>query len=171
MKRILSISLVLALALMVLVPMTAVWGAEDSVTCTVTGENVSVSVTDGEVTYGTLGVDAVKNTLSGGLDDLQTATNDGNVTADFNIKCSNAIDGDSGTDWTLDSTTGQDQFTHEFSTDATFPGTALTGTYQTLATGITASGTETFDLQITMPSSITDYSVKTITVTVQAVAQ
>jgi hypothetical protein len=62
---------------------------------------------------------------------------------------------------------------HEFSTNSGSNWTKFTtaGVYQTLSTGITASGTKAFDLQITAPNPSSDTVQKTITITVQAVAE
>lgn len=131
---------------------------------------VSVSVADGSVSYGTIAAGTSKDTTASGLNDTQTATNNGNVNENFNIKTSNAT---GGTQWTLGATPGTDVFVHEFSTNGGASWTALTtaDSYQALATGIAASGTQNFDLRITVPSTSSDYQQKTITVTVQAVAQ
>lgn len=165
-KRILA--LVGVVALVGLLLPAVVLSAEDTVTCTVSAFLVSVTVTDGDVAYGALEVGTTKSTLAAELDDIQTATNDGTVVEDFNIKSSNAIG--ASQNWTLvTGTPGLNEFKHEFSTNSSFPGTALTNSYTSLATNVGTSGSQTFDLQITMPSSTTDYLEHTITVTVQAV--
>ena len=148
-----------------------------TVAATVTPQNISVSVTDGVVAYGTLDVSSSKDTTSGGVNDTQTATNDGNVTEDFNITSTNATGGSA---WTLAGTIGADQYKHSFCTtgtgspdlcDATPSWTAITsaGGYQQLGSTITTSGTKKFDLKLDTPSSVSDYVQKSITVTVQAV--
>jgi len=135
-----------------------------TVTATVTVQNISVSVTDGTVTYGTLAQNSTKNTCD--LTDTQTATNNGNVTENFNIK------GQNSTNWTLGATAGSDIYTHKFSTATcpTFTGTALTISYQSLATSIAPSGTKSFDLEINTPNPSTVFTVQSVDVTVQAVA-
>ncbi len=148
-----------------------------TVAATVTPQNISVTVTDGSVAYGTLDLSASKDTTSGGVNDTQTATNDGNVAEDFNITSTDAT---GGTTWTLASTIGANQFKHSFCTagsgspdpcDATPTWNAITtaGNYQALASNIAASATNLFDLKLDTPSSTTDYVQKSITVTVQAV--
>src|SRR3989339_877269 len=89
-----------------------------SVTATVTAQNVSVTVADGTVTYGTTSLGSSKNTVA--LSDTQTATNAGNVTSQLNIK------GQNSTAWTLAGTAGSDIYVHKFCTfifnwDVTFP--------------------------------------------------
>ena len=169
-KRILA--LVAVLAVVGLVVPAAVFGAdEDTVSCTVSAVLVSVTVTDGNVAYGTLELGATKSTLVGELNDIQTATNDGTVAEDFNIRSSDAIKSwGGGTDWTLvtGAPTGN-EFKHEFSMTTSFPGTAMTTSYVPLKTNVATSGSQTFDLRITMPGSTDDYLEHTITVTVQAV--
>ncbi len=139
-----------------------------SVTATVTTQNISLTVTDGAVTYGTLNANTSKSTITADLNDLQTATNNGNVAEDFNIK------GQNSTNWTLAGTSGSDQYVHKFciTTCAAPPTnfTALTTSYQALATNKAASGTQTFDMQITTPSPSTVYTQQSVDVTVQAVA-
>jgi len=136
---------------------------------TVTVQNVSVSVADGTVAYGILGLNATASTRS--PVDLQTATNDGNVTEQFNIK---GIDATGVVNWTLAATAGSEQYIHGFctSTCATVPTnyTALTTGYATLAASVAASATSTFDLYIKTPTVTTDFTVHTADVTVQAVA-
>lgn len=139
----------------------------DSVTATVTVQNVSVSVTDGAVAYGTLAASGTQDTASGGLDDSQTATNDGNVTEDFDIQ------GQNSGDWTLAATQGSDQYFHKFCTtdcDGSPTWTALTTSYQALATSVADSGTQVFDLQIGVPSSSSVDTQQSVDVTVQASA-
>ncbi len=141
-----------------------------SVTATVTVQNISVTVSDGTVAYGTLGLNATASTRS--PVDLQTATNNGNVAETFNIKGMDAT-GSTQT-WTLAAIAGSGQYIHGFCTaTCTTPPTnytALTTSYATLGTNIAVSGTQTFDLYINTPTAVTDYTVHTVDVTVQAVA-
>jgi len=137
------------------------------VTATVTVQNVSVSVTDGSVSYGTVTSSGDQDTTTNGVDDSQTATNDGNVAEDINIR------GADSTSWTLASSAGSEQYAHKFCTsncDSDPTWTALTSTNQTLSAGVSASGSVTFDLQILVPSATTQTSAESITVTVQASA-
>lgn len=138
-----------------------------NVSATVTVQNVSVSVSDGAVAYGTLSAGGTENTTSGGVNDSQTATNDGNVTEDLNIRGANS------TNWTLAATSGSDQYVHEFCTtdcDSSPTWTALTTSNQTLATSVADSGTQVFDLKVTVPSPSSVDTAETLTVTVQASA-
>jgi hypothetical protein len=164
MKKLLIIIGVLVL-MTALVP-TAVLAATDAkdVTCTVTAKLVSITVLDGSVAYGVLEVGSTKSTLAGELADTQTVTNTGNVAVDLDIKSSNAS---GGTGWTLAESSGPNAFVHQFSINSGDNWTNLTTSYQTLATGIAYAGTQTFDLQITMPTE-SDNAEKTITVSVLA---
>lgn len=135
---------------------------------------VSVSVTDGGVVYGLVTKGQSKDTTSNGLNDTQTATNDGNVTENFNIM------GQNSASWTLGATAGNEQYVHEFCKtgtgspdpcDTSPTWTALTTNYQSLGTGITASGTQRFDLKITLPTSTTSTAEQSVNVTIQAVQQ
>lgn len=156
----------IALLLMILGPVTRA-ATTATVTATVTAQNISVSVSDGTVAYGTLSTSATQDTTSSGLDDSQTASNGGNVTEDFNIQ------GKNSTNWTLGNTAGSETYTHKFCTttcDSSPIWTVLTTSYQTLATGISASGNQIFDLQIGTPTSTSNYTQQSVDVTVQAVA-
>lgn len=159
-------SLIASICILGLVGMVvgvAVQGApEASVGATVTVQNISVAVADGTVTYGTMAVNTTKSTLVGELNDLQTATNNGNVTENFNIRGT-----DSGT-WTLGAVAGSNVYVHKFSTDSGAAWTALTLANQTLATAKAVGGTQTFDLQITTPTVSADYIEHSVNVTVQA---
>ena len=138
-----------------------------TVTATVTAQNISVTVSDGTVTYGTIATSSTSDTASGDLDDSQTANNNGNITEDFNIKGQ-----DSGA-WTLGGTAGSETYTHKFcitDCDGSPVWTALTTNYQTLAEDIAASGDQVFDLQIGTPTSTSTYTEQSVDVTVQAVA-
>lgn len=144
-----------------------------SVTATVTARNISVAVSDGSVAYGNIALSGTASTTSDGLDDTQTATNDGNVSEDFNII---GIDTVGGTAWTLESAIGTNQYTHAFcntdSCDATPTWTLIQeASYTTLSssTVATSTGTQLFDLRIVVPSASTDYTEKNVDVTVQAV--
>jgi hypothetical protein len=137
---------------------------EATVTATVTVQNISLTVSDGSIAYGTLGQNSTKSTCD--LTDTQTVTNNGNVTENFNIK------GQNSANWTLGTTPGSDVYVHKFSTSACpwSSGTALTTTYQTMATGIAPNGTATLNLQINTPNPSTVYTEQQVNVTVQAVA-
>lgn len=150
-----------------------VQGADTAgVTATVTVENISVTVSDGSVAYGTLAVNTAQGTAindSDSLDDTQTATNNGNITENFNIRGS-----DSGT-WTLAGSAGANQYVHEFcrgdtgDCDGSPTNTALTTSYQALDTSVAKDDTQDFDLRITTPTS-SDFTEHNVNVTVQAVA-
>jgi hypothetical protein len=163
-KRILTISMAVALILVLALPMAV--GAANTVTCTVTGELVSVAVTDGSVAYGTLALGASADTLAG---DHQTATNNGTINEDFDIKSSNAI---GAVSWTLADTAGSNQYFHDFSVDPGPPRAwiHMANTDQELASDVAPAGSQVFDLRIGMPTSTSDYTQHTITVTITATA-
>lgn len=152
----------------------AVQGATTSdVAATVTAQLVSVSVADGAVAYGILGLGVTKDTTNTGVDNTQTATNDGNVAADFGIRSSDAVGGDA---WNLAVATGTDAFVHDWCT-VDCDGTPIWNafdednvTYSSLASGVATSTGQAFDLRIHTPSAVSDNVLKTITVTVQATA-
>ncbi len=170
MKELITIILLTALA-GIMVGLPALAADTATVTATVTVQNLSVSVSDSAVAYGIMEVNTWKSTLSGELNDMQTATNNGNVEEDFNIK------GQNSANWTLASAPGSEQYTHEFcndtDNDCSSPPTnytALTTNYQTLDTGIPVSGTVDFQLRLGTPTATNNYTQQSVDVTVQAVA-
>ena len=173
-RRILILGLALVLLVILVIPVTVFAAETGEVTATVTGSLVSVTVTDGTVEYGVLALNATENTTASGVNDTQTATNDGTVTATFNIKSSNAEDVVASDNWTLAAAAGADAFTHTASIDSGVNWDKAMTTYDSyveLATGIAAEGTQDFDLRIEMPITVTDYTEHTITVTIQAVEE
>lgn len=145
----------------------------DTIFAKYSAPTISVSVSDGVVTYGMMPVNTSKTTLPGELNDMQTATNDGNITENFNIKSQNATGG--GCTWTLASSNGSDQYIHEFCNDtdldcASPPTnyTVLTTNYQTLKTGVAVSGTVNFQLRLTTPNPSSCYGQQSVDVTIQA---
>lgn len=140
---------------------------EETVTATATVSNISLTVSDAAVAYGTLTVSTTQDTTNTGVDDSQTATNNGNVAEDFNIR------GVDSANWTLSATAGSEQYTHKFCNNGTCDGTptwtALTTTYQTLATAVATSGTQEFDLELGTPTTTANYTQQSVNAQVQAV--
>lgn len=168
-KKVLSLMAILALVGAVLGP--GIFAAETAnVTATVTVQNVAITVEDGNIAYGILVAGGTKDTTTHGVDDSQTATNTGNVTEDFSIR---GFDVSTGCSWTLANTQGTETYFHKFCTancDSSPTWTALTTSYQTLASGVAVGGTQVFDLQIGVPTSTTCTVQATVTVTVLAAA-
>lgn len=173
MKKILaSISILALLALAF--PVGAL--NEASVTATVTAKNISVSVGPTSVAYGPLALSATNASRTTASSSTITATNDGNVTENFDIRGSDATG--STVNWTLNSspattgTVGTNQYVHRFDEGATFTdgeAAALDSVaYKDLKNGIATSGTAQFVLQMNMPTSTTDFSQHSTTVTVLA---
>jgi len=131
---------------------------------------ISITVEDGNVAYGTVAVGATQDTTASGVNDTQTATNAGDVAEKFQIKSSNAT----GTiDWTLGAAQGSNIFTHKASIDGGNNWSIameVADSYYELVASVAIAGNQTFDLQIGMPTTITDYGVHNITVTVLATA-
>lgn len=137
------------------------------VSATVTVSNLAISVTDGTVAYLIISANSTEDTTTGGVDNSQTATNDGNIPATFNIT------GTDSDDWTLAGTAGSETFTHKWCTsdcDGTPSWTAITTGYTELATPISASSDQVFDLQMGTPTTTTNFGQQTATVTIQTVA-
>jgi hypothetical protein len=146
------------------------FAAESSITATVKVQQVALSITDGEIDYGTLDLSGTKDTTASGVDDTQTVQNTGNVNEDFDVKGTNV----SGTcTWTLDSTQGTDHYFHKICTsncDSSPTWTALTTTYTEYATNIAPLGTADFDFQVGVPSSTSCSSQVNVNIWVQASA-
>lgn len=139
MKKVLWIAaLVLALSGMV----GQSWAAmSDSITVTVSLiEEVAVSLDNNTWAIGSIalsGTDALATV---------TATNDGNVTIDLEIK---GADGAGG--WTIGAAPGADTFEVEL----TAPAISLTASDQNLVSSLATSGTKTIDLTYNAPTSDT----------------
>jgi len=151
-------------------------GADDTavVSATVTPQNISVSVSPTSVDYGTLPLSTTDLNRSMAESVVITASNNGNVTEDFNIRGSNS------TDWTLSSspdatgTVGTDQFAHRFDAGSTFVNAEAAAldsvTYKSLSVDIVQSGNQDFVLQMNMPTSSSVTTQQSTDVTVQATA-
>jgi len=166
-KQLIGSFIVLGLAaMMVGVGVSA--ATEATVSATVTSELIAVSVSDGAVAYGILPVNTNQDTVT--LSDTQVVTNDSNVAANLDVKSSDAA---GGTGWNLVAAVGSlDEFTHEFAPDGSTWTTfnVVNATYTSLATNVAAGDTQNLDLRIKTPTSVTDNTQKTITVTVLATA-
>ncbi|MFA5128108.1 MAG: hypothetical protein WC457_03870 [Patescibacteria group bacterium] len=132
---------------------------------------VSVTVSDGVVSYGTIAENSSVSTID--LGDLQTITNNGNVTEDFAIKGQDGSGG--GCTWTLATSNGADQYVHRFCNDTDLDCsspptnyTAMTTTYQNIDTNVAADGTTQFQLRLTAPSASTCYGEQDVDVTLLA---
>ncbi len=141
-----------------------------TVTATVTAQNISVSLDNGDgVSFGTIGTSSTKDTTTNGVNDSTTATNNGNITEKFNIKSENTASGN----WTLGATAGSETYTMKFCTatcDSTpsWTSVGISPSYEVLAASVATSGTQVFDLQVGTPTVTTHYDAQTITVTIQA---
>ena len=160
MKRILPILVATAMLVGWIIPVNAGETATITVTVTPSGTlSITVSPTtwdNGELAYGS------SNSTSGGH---FTVTNDGTITCKVQIKASDT------TDWTLSTSAGYNQFVMKASTDGgTTWGLTLTTSFQDLFSSIDPSSSDTFDLQLTMPTSGSTSTQQTITVTLQAVS-
>lgn len=143
----------------------------DDVDATVTAQNVSVLISDGSISYGTVSLSGSKFTHSGGggLNDTQTATNNGNVNEDFDIKGFDTLA------WTLGTSAGSETYAYKYcKATCTTPPTnyvEITTGYLELATGIVpTTGNQTFDLGIYVPTATATYTSQDVKVTILATA-
>jgi hypothetical protein len=126
---------------------------------------VSVKITtDGSIDYGTIPINSSEDTTASGLSDTQTAQNNGNLNADFNIRGQ-----DTSCPWTLSTSNGIDTYVHEFSVNSGSNWTPLTTSYQSLATNKAELETQDFDLKVTTPTSTVCLSPQVIDITIQVV--
>lgn len=160
-----------ALSLLAFVAFPAIGATTADVTSTVTAQLISVSVSDGSVSYGTLGIGTTRDTTASEANDTQSATNNGNVEVDLGIRSGDATS--AGTEWNLAASADTDEFTHRFSTNSGGSWTAfdvVNANYSTLANNIATSTSQTFDLEIGTPDVSTDSVEHSVIVTVQATA-
>lgn len=147
-----------------------VWAAEDTITCSVTARNIAISVTDGTIDYGNVDLSSSTSTLPTAIDDAQTASNDGSA-AQISVKTSDATP---PTGWTsVESFNGSnDEFIHSFTTTTSPTWQVITeaGEYETASSTVESGGTLDFYFQIETDNAYTDYTAKSITITVQAAA-
>ena len=132
---------------------------------------LSVTVSDGGLTYGIVPMNTSRSTLPSDLNDVQVITNNSNVIADFSIKGSNTT-GASCT-WVLASSSGSNEYVNEFcndtSLDCSSPPTnytALTTIYQTLAENVAISGEIDLQMRFTAPTDSTCNDEHTFNVTI-----
>ena len=142
----------------------------DTVAATVTAQIYSVSITDGSVSFSTVAQNSTQDTTTNGVDDSQTAANDGTVAAKFEIK---AQDSTGGSGWTLGASAGSETYTMKFCTSScdsspSWSSVGIHPSYATLAASVDASGNQAFDLQVGTPTSTTETNQQSITVTVLA---
>lgn len=133
-------------------------------------EVLSITITsDGTISYGLINTSESKSTVPADLNDLQTIQNNGSGTVDLLIK------GQNSGNWTLGATIGSEQYVHKFCNAtslscATPPTnfTALTTSYQSLATSVTTSSSVDLHLQILTPSSTSFFTQQDVSVTIMA---
>jgi len=173
MKKLLATICILAMVGM-MVGVIAKAVDEKSVTATVTVQQIAISIAPGTVGYGTLALSGTKDTTSGGTNETQTVTNNGNVNVDLDIKGTTAT---SQCTWTLAATQGDNQYFHKYcNTGSGTPDvcdtgptwTALTTTYAQFDTAVIPTGTSKFDLQVGVPSTTTCSVAENVNIWVQA---
>ena len=141
-----------------------------TIICTVGGQLISLTVTDGSVAYGSVDFGGTRSTLELLPVATQTVTNTGSVAERIMMKCSDATN---GATWVLvpsSDTERPDEFAHQWSTNGGGvwndfnPGHS----YGMMVPSLAPSNTQNFDLKIHMPTTITDMLPKSITITVMA---
>ncbi len=163
-------SLIVAITILAWVGMIAGMAAlaadEGTVTATVSAQQVSINIEDGNVTYGSIALSGTEDTLA--LGETQHAGNNGNTAEKFNIM------GTDSADWVLaDATPTGDQYMHRFATDGgtIWSPLATDGVgYQTLVASIAGGSTATqdFDLEVMMSDDTTISASQDVNVYLQA---
>lgn len=137
-----------------------------TVGATVTASNLSLSVSSGTITYGSVALNTSTTTVGSSYE--QTVTNTGSTMV-LNVK---STDGTGGTSWILDTSNSTlDHYTHEVSTTtgSTYMKMPSTGTYITASsTFLTGAVTQKLDFRLTTPNTSTDFVQKSIIITLQA---
>ena len=153
MIRLVALGLLVAVSTLISTPVSA---EEETVTATVTGESISMTVSPTSIDYGTVPFETSRSSLaalSGPITFL--ATNTGNVNEDFFVRGSNASG--SGFTWNLQSgavACGGPSTINKFRHSVTPVGGSaifLTTADDFLATGVVPSGTKSFNSEIYMP--------------------
>lgn len=134
-----------------------------AVSATVTATNLAVSVTDGSIAFGSVGLNTATTTVAHG--ETQTVSNDGS-NAVINVKSGNATN---GTAWVLGTSPGSDIFKLEVSTTtgSTYMTFQATDTYLTASSSSVSLTTGPLDFRFTTPTVSTDFVQKSLTITVQ----
>lgn len=133
-------------------------------TATITATSLSLSISDGTIAYGSVALNTATSTAGNG--ETQTVTNSGSDMK-LNVKSSNAT---GGTQWTLGTSVGSDQFKHEVTTGSNYMTFQAADTYLTASSTLASGATGNLDFRFTTPSLSTDFVQKSVTITVQAAA-
>lgn len=155
-----SVAIVLAVIIFGSVATAATTG---TVTATVSATNLAVSVSDGTIAFGSVALNTA--TTTAGNSDTQVVTNDGSD-AVLNVKSSDAT---GGTTWTLGTAPGSDIFQLEVSTTtgASYMTFQSTDTYLTASSSFSSLTSGNLDFRFTTPTVSTDFTEKSLTITVQ----
>jgi len=152
-------------------------GVEETVTATVTGQSVSMTVSPTSIDYGTVPFESSQSSLAAAGGPITfTATNTGNVNEDFLVRGTDATG--SGFTWTLQngafacgSPTNNNKFRHSVA-PVSQPAIFLTTADDFLATAVAPAGSQPFNSEIYMPCFGSDGAglVATTQIVVTAVA-
>lgn len=145
----------------------------DTVAATVTAVIYSVSLNNGDgIAFGNVAQSDTKDTTTGakGVNDTTTATNNGSVSEKLNIM---STDSTGGSGWTLAADPGSETFAVNFcitdcDSSPAWSTVGISPSYEVLKSSVAKDGTQDFDLQIETPTSTTETTQQSITVTVQA---
>ncbi len=146
-----------------------VWaGTTGTITATVTARNISINrTTDGTLTYGTVNLSSSTSTDPAGINEVQTFNNNGSQ-AKFSIATAGTTGG--ATPWTPGASAGSDIFVHSFTTTTVVTWQILNtaNTYETASSTVDADASLNVYMKIDMPTASTEYTQKSIVVTVLA---
>jgi hypothetical protein len=146
--------------------------AEDTITATVTFEQIALTVSDKSISYGTIAASGTQDTVT--LTDSQTVTNSGNLNEDFDIKALATTTGGTCTHWSIlaSGAPGANQYGHAWSITGGSGSDwdRFSSTYEEFVSDKAPAGTATLDLKIFMPSSSDCAAAQNVDVTIQASA-
>ncbi len=163
---ILTIATILTIIVVVLAPGPASAGSEGTVNITCTPGYLALTVSPGDIAFGTVGLGETNQTTG----DAINVTNIGTLTANFNIWAFNT------TDWTLTYANatgdldGEQFFLNENETGNYGIWTPINLTSSVLATSVAVDDSALFDLKIGVSGDTVATTAQTTNVTLQIVA-
>jgi hypothetical protein len=166
-KRLLSGVSLIVLLLFLVFPLSAIQADDEGiVSCTVTAQIVSLTISNTSIDYGVVGLGESVTTLANGP---IVVTNSGTVDENFMINSSNASRL-GGTDWILKESQGVDQFVHSYNNDGGSNWYPLTNSDTAFALKTTPLGSMNLYFKLKMPTEVTDANQHSFSVTITAEA-
>lgn len=139
---------------------------EGTVGATVTAVIYALTVDNASIAFGSVAQNSTKNTVDVG-GETTTIENTGTVAEKLSIK---AIDSTGGSGWTLAGTAGSETYTLKTSlgVGSTGPFTAVSTSYADLVANVGVGGTQPFEVEIGTPTSTSETTEQSTTITILA---